>query len=570
MLKRTLLFALVAVAVAVVAAPAFSLKPYRPEPVDFETGPGVQKRFGSGVQSEPIRTGRRFNLVGLRWQGEGEPGVALRTRTDDGDWTRWAPLRTHAEDAPDPGRGEPDPQGSSAPAWVGDADWVQYRVTQPVPGLRLHYVNVEGSSSPADRLRTGVRRAVSTAVASLAGGFDARAAGSAPGMVSREGWGASSCPPRRAPEEGSVKAAFVHHTVSLNDYSREEAPSVVLGICRYHRNSNGWNDIGYNFLVDRFGTLYEGRAGGIDAPIIGAQAQGYNAQTTGIANLGTFSSVRQSSAALDAMARLIRWKLPLHGAPTYGTTTLQSAGGGTNRFPAGANVRVQRVSGHRDTNETECPGTALYSQLGDLRRRVGNVGPGGIGTQLTSELSRRRVGYRRTVMVSGALTRLDGSPVFGPRVAVQVRSGRTFKTVAKARTDERGRFAALVRPRGVRVIRVRFGGGSGLLPSNSSRTRLSVQPILSLRRVPTALRARQALRLRGGVRPNKRRVLAVLQVRRGFGYRTVAVRSTRPRRGRFSVSLRPSRPGEYRFYLVVRADRSTDRVSTRRRALTVR
>jgi uncharacterized protein with LGFP repeats len=160
----------------------------------------------------------------------------------------------------------------------------------------------------------------------------------------------------------------VHHTVTADKYTPAEAPSVVLGICRYHRNGNGWNDIGYNALVDRFGTLYAGRAGGIKRSVIGAHAQGFNGQTTGVASVGTHTTTGIGPAALDSVTSYLAWKLAVHALPAQGKTTMTSAGGDASRYEEGARVRLNRIIGHGRVGLTACPGAALNAQLGEIRR----------------------------------------------------------------------------------------------------------------------------------------------------------------------------------------------------------
>jgi hypothetical protein len=387
--------------------------------------------------------------------------------------------------------------------------------------------------------------------------------------VPRSEWGASSCRPRAGADYGVVKAAHVHHTVNSNDYSPDEAKSIVLAICRFHRNSNGWNDIGYNFLVDKYGTIYEGRAGGVDRAVAGAQAQGYNSQTTGIANIGDHRSVPQSPQALAAIARLIRWKLPLHGAPTSGSTTLVSAGGGTNRYGSGRRVRVRRILGHRDTNSTSCPGDALYAQLAEIRRLAGDVGPAGTGTSLGARLSRRTIRFRRRVRVRGTLATAAGGPLAGRRVYIQVRRGRRWRVATSRLTRGDGTFSALVRPRENRTLRARFRGGGGLLPASSTRMKVKVRPLIVLLRPLESGTDGSRLRFRGRVAPRKRRLLRVLELRRRGEWTTVGIQRLRSRRGRFRFSFVPDGAGLYRVYLIVRADRRTARARSATHELTV-
>jgi uncharacterized protein with LGFP repeats len=157
----------------------------------------------------------------------------------------------------------------------------------------------------------------------------------------------------------------VHHTASGNKYWCSEVPSLIRSIYRYHVESSGWRDIGYNFLVDRCGNIYEGRAGGVAKPVMGAHTLGFNTNSMGIAVLGTFVNSKPSKRAVGAIARLTAWKLGLFGGNPNGKTYLTSGGG--NLYPKGKNVRLNVISGHRDGFATECPGRQLYRKLGSTR-----------------------------------------------------------------------------------------------------------------------------------------------------------------------------------------------------------
>jgi hypothetical protein len=199
------------------------------------------------------------------------------------------------------------------------------------------------------------------------------AATGAPPIVPRASWGANEAIRRGPPSyASSVRFAVIHHTAGRNDYSRSEAAAIVKGIQIFHVQGNGWNDIGYNFLVDRFGTVYEGRYGGADRNVIGAHALGFNTGSVGIALLGTYGSTKPSQAALDAIERLVSWRLDLaHVDPTSFLTFISS---GSERYANGLPVLLSAVSGHRDTGFTECPGDALYGRLSEIAGAAHRLG----------------------------------------------------------------------------------------------------------------------------------------------------------------------------------------------------
>ncbi|MFI9123969.1 peptidoglycan recognition protein [Streptomyces bikiniensis] len=190
--------------------------------------------------------------------------------------------------------------------------------------------------------------------------------GPRPAIVTRKGWGADeSIREKTFVYTNTIKAAFVHHSATGNNYTCAQAPSVLRSIYRYHVLSSGWRDFGYNFAIDKCGNIYEGRAGGVDKPVLGAHTLGFNTSTMGIAVLGTFSTTAPPAASVTAVARLTAWKLGLHGINPKGTVTLTSGGG--NLYAKGKKVKFHAIAGHRDGFATDCPGSLLYGKLGTAR-----------------------------------------------------------------------------------------------------------------------------------------------------------------------------------------------------------
>lgn len=308
---------------------------------DPETGSDV-----SDVRrSEPTVAPLRFSMIGFRLP---EGVDALKVRTADGDdlWSGWTELeRISAEDGPDAGTPEAANDRShrfTDPLWVGDAERFQVEfVAGPGAGdltLDATFIDALGLSGEGASQRVRVPGAVAEASNGLA-------------VVSRAEWGANESWRKGTPSVArNVTMTVVHHTGHAkgsvaNSYSRTQAPALVRSFYSYHTRSLGWSDIGYNMLIDRFGTVYEGRAGGLENGVIGAHAGGYNTGSFGVSVIGNFLYEDASAAAYESLVDVIAWKSQLHGMDPLGTSS-RTAG----------KTRLRTISGHRDMGTTSCPG----------------------------------------------------------------------------------------------------------------------------------------------------------------------------------------------------------------------
>jgi putative cell wall-binding protein len=288
-----------------------------------------------------------FELVGVTWDaGSADEDVeaSIRHLTDEG-WSDWVELPHGDDHGPDPGSAEA--AGARAgtdpllvPASTGVEVVVETESGDVPPGLRVDLV--DPGDSPTDATAGTAQPASATALAAK------------PAIYTRAEWGADESIRGSTVEYAEVNAGFVHHTVNSNNYTAEQVPSLIRSIYAYHVVSRGWRDIGYNFLVDRFGRIWEGRFGGVDKPVVGAHTSGYNDDAFAMSTIGTFTTTQPGPEIVAAYQELFAWKLGVHRVDADSVVNLD----GTS-FPA--------ISGHRDANATECPGDALYSALPEIR-----------------------------------------------------------------------------------------------------------------------------------------------------------------------------------------------------------
>lgn len=370
--------------------------------VQLGSAPEGVEPAASGARSNTaiVDAGMRFNLLGAvacldgAAAESGRAAVDVRTSEDGEAWSAWMTMELAEapadDESPDAGLASAASAGAASadaasadaasagairliaePLWVGEARYLEFRSSAPLGDLRFSFINSLGDATVSDRIGSALRSVVA-AVRSIGSPGSVHAQTATPAIVTRAQWGADESWRRAAPDYAAVKMAFVHHTAGGNTYTAAQAPAVMRALYHYHVKSCGFNDIGYNFLIDRYGKIYEGRYGGVTEGVIGAQTLGFNTGSTGIAVIGEFGGTAVPAAALTSLKKLLAWKLDVHHVDP--TSRVSMYCGASDKFTAGQTVSLPAISGHRDACYTACPGASLYAQLAAVRSAVSTMG----------------------------------------------------------------------------------------------------------------------------------------------------------------------------------------------------
>nr|WP_030254118.1 N-acetylmuramoyl-L-alanine amidase [Streptomyces violens] len=394
--------------------------------------------LGAGRKGLAKRDTSRFSAVMVSWNDphaevKGTPEVRYRAAGTD-EWSGWTKLPDDPYSADGAEAERAGTRGGTTSVWTGDADGVEVRLVradgsaatgQPA-GLEVNLLDPGTGGAPAafaepvayaedpttaptapatdtpsptpTEPATGTPSPTPTGTATTTPSPEPTPTVPAPRpstvvkppVITQQEWGASTDYDGTPSYGTEIKAAVVHHTGvdSDNKISCAESRQRMRTIQQEHF-TRGYYDIGYNFVVDKCGQIFEGRSGGMELPVTGAHDVGFNTNTVGISYIGNYMSAKPSRAAMDAVARVIAWKFGMYGIDPAGKVTMTSgtdAGVDGNKIPKGSSVELPRVFGHRDTNSTLCPGDNLYSKLSLIRSLA--AAPGVSHALATSDVDR--------------------------------------------------------------------------------------------------------------------------------------------------------------------------------------
>ncbi len=313
----------------------------------------------------PVQERARFTVAGVTWArttGFAAKDVAVQVRVrEDSGWTGWESLAV-TDDGPQGGTAESaTARVGSNPLVTDGATAIQVRIDttdgEPLPDVQVTTID-PGTSAADDNLSPRGPAA------------SASAASTTPTIITRRQWGADESLRGSTSYSRTVKAIVIHHTASSNDYTADTAAAQIRGIYAYDTQGLGWSDIAYNFLVDKYGRIYEGRAGSITSPVRGAHAMGFNTDTMGVAALGNYQTAPAPAAMVDSLAKVAGWKLSQYGVDPSATTQLTSQGGTGAKYAAGVTATLPTVNAHQNTSYTLCPGQYLYPQMATIRTKA--------------------------------------------------------------------------------------------------------------------------------------------------------------------------------------------------------
>jgi hypothetical protein len=378
---------------SLVSAPAQAITGYTP-PVTVQT---ITPKFvikASSTSSKTLQVlaptvTKPFSVVGLTWLGALPSDTIFKVRVREaGKWSSWNELNFSDDHGVDAASLEANgTRIGTDPFMTAVADAIEVTLTNK-SGTAPNDLKVDliGSQETwQDRaLLTNVRSLDATgnpsdAAVTPGGGVVLR-----PNIVTRAQWGANETWRDPVPRMGTtIVAGFVHHTASTNNYSPEQAPAQMRALYAYYTKSLKYADMAYSFLVDQYGTVYEGRnactygdvnpCDGASRPGIGAHTAGLNVNTFAISAIGNYDTKRPShpDAMVESIASLMAWKLAPYGLdPNANASMVSTDTSGSSKYSNGMTAITPVISGHRDVGKTACPGRYLYPYLPAIRARA--------------------------------------------------------------------------------------------------------------------------------------------------------------------------------------------------------